>query len=162
MKDLYTDKSGIEGTGIFSNENICKGDHIAFIQGTIKKKIIKTRSDALTIPLWYGITESLWIDPGNTIWRYFNHSCEPNTAIVGTKKLIALKNIKAHTELVFDYSMTDGDILWEMECLCNHRNCRKKINSIQKIPEEAFQKHLPYIPKYFVQLRKKYLTSGKI
>lgn len=164
MKQLYTKTSQINGEGLYTAEHITAGEHIAFIKGKQKTKVIRSKQDALTIPTWYGLTESEWIDPTGTVWAYFNHSCSPNTAIVGTKKLIALKNIKKDTELTIDYSMTDGDIHWELEykCNCGSKNCRERIHSIQRIPEKAFQKHMPHVPKYFVQLRKQYLQSAKI
>ena len=164
MKKLEVKESEIAGVGIHVSEAVMKHEHIAFIQGVRKSKIITDKKDALTIPTWYGITESEWIDPTGTIWESLNHSCEPNTAIIGTKKIIALRNIKKGEEITIDYSMTDGDLLWELEytCGCKSKNCRKAIHSIQRIPEEAFQKHMPFIPKYFVKLRKKHLASAKI
>jgi hypothetical protein len=164
MKKLYTKKSSINGTGLYTKDTISQGEHIAFITGKVRSKVIANKHDALTIPTWYGITESQWIDPTGTIWSYFNHSCEPNSAIIGTKKLIALTTIEPETELTIDYSMTDGDIHWELEytCNCGSKNCRKKIHPIQRISDDVFNKHMPFIPKYFVQLRKKYLRSGKI
>lgn len=164
MKKLYVHKSKINGKGLYTAEPISKGEHIAFIQGTYRRKRSKNSQDALTIPNWYGITESLWIDPGNNVWAFFNHSCQPNTAIVGTKKVIALKKIPADTEITIDYSMTDGDLNWELDrtCGCGSAQCRKKIHSIQRIPEKAFQRHMPFIPKYFIRLRKAYLQSAKL
>ncbi len=160
MKKLFVAKSRIEGNGIYTAEPIKKGEHIAFISGKVRRKKITNARDALTIPLWYGLTDSLWIDPVDTIWRFFNHSCEPNTAITGTKKLIALKDIAKNSELTFDYSMTDADTFWEMDCNCGSRSCRRKILSIQRIPERTFKDHLPYIPKFFIQARKKYLKGS--
>jgi len=164
MKKLFTTESKINGKGLYTAELIKKGEHIAFIKGGYRKKKIENAKDALTIPTWYGITESDWIDPTGTVWAYFNHNCEPNTAIVGTKKLIALENIKKDTELTIDYSMTDGDLYWELEytCNCGSKKCREKIHSIQRIPEKVFQNHMPFIPKYFVKLRKTYQRSAKV
>ncbi len=155
MKKLIVGKSQIQGKGIFTLEPIKKGEHIAFIQGRLVKKKIHNKKEAQSIPLWYGITDIWWIDPQDTIWRYFNHSCEPNTAIIGTKKLIALKNISANSEITFDYSMTDGDPLWEMSCSCNSASCRKKIVAIQRLPEQVFKKHMPHIPRFFIKLRQR-------
>lgn len=162
MKKLEVKKSKVDGVGIYTKEKIKKGEHIAFIKGRLVKKVIKNKKDAQSIPLWYGITESLWIDPMNTIWRYFNHGCEPNTAIIGTRKLIALRAIKEGEEILFDYSMTDGDVLWDMKCSCGSKKCRKIIRSIQLIDQETFKNHLPFIPSYFINLRKRYLKSAKI
>jgi SET domain-containing protein len=160
MKKLFVAKSKIEGNGIYTAEPIKKGEHIAFITGKIRRKKIKDARDAQSIPLWYGLTDTLWIDPAETIWRFFNHSCEPNTAIIGTKKLIALVDIAKNTELTFDYSMTDADTFWEMKCSCGSRTCRKKIHSIQRIPERVYESHLPYIPKFFIRARKNFLNGS--
>lgn len=159
MKTLYVAKSKIEGKGIYSSDKIKRGEHIAFIDGELVRKKSQSAREAASIPLWYGITETLWLDPKSTIWRFFNHSCEPNTAIVGRRKLIALKSIAPDTELTFDYSMSDGDLLWEMTCSCRTPSCRKKIQSIQRIPEKIYKNHLPYIPTYFKKLRAKQLSS---
>lgn len=164
MKKLYVADSAIAGKGIFAAEPIKAHEHISFIKGERKFKVCKDKQDSLNIKNWYGVTESEFIDPNGNIWEYFNHSCDPNTAIVGTRKLIALKPIRKDTEITFDYSMSDGDLLWELEydCACGAKNCRKKIYPIQLVPEEVFQARLPYVPKYFVKLRKKYLASLKL
>ena len=162
MKKLFVAKSRIEGNGIYTEEPIKKGEHIAFISGKVRRRKNKNSRDAQEIPLWFGLTDSLWIDPANTIWQYFNHSCEPNTAIIGTKKLIALRDIPKNSEITFDYSMTDADIYWEMNCHCGTRTCRKKIHSIQRIPEKTFQNHFPYIPKFFLRARKSYLKNQSV
>lgn len=154
MKKLYVGESTIQGKGLFAGEAIKKGEHISFIKGRYVHLKTKNRKEAQSIPLWYGITEEDWIDPTGTIFSFFNHSCQPNTAIIGTKKLIALQNIKKNEEITFDYSMTDGDTLWEMDCSCKVKCCRKKIVSIQNIPESVFNRHMPFIPKYFQKLRK--------
>ncbi len=161
MKKLYVGKSKIQGKGIFAEEKIKKGEHIAFIEGELVKKVTKNAKDAASIPLWYGITDKIWLNPKNTIWRYFNHSCEPNTAIIGKRKLIALKTINEKEELTFDYSMSDGDLLWEMRCTCGSKTCRKKITSIQKLPESVFRSHMPNIPTYFKELRLRYYNKVK-
>jgi SET domain-containing protein len=161
MKKLKVLRSSIEGKGIFADENIRKNEHIAYIQGSLKRKIITSKTQAQSIPLWYGITKTLWLDPENTIWRYFNHSCNPNTAITGQRKLIALTNIKRGSEITFDYSMTDGDTLWEMPCSCRSENCRKVIKSIQLLDDKTFKNHMPFVPKYFVALRKKFKAQAR-
>lgn len=162
MKKMEVRKSKISGVGIHTLEDIKKGEHIAFVTGKLVKKATKTVAEASgkEMALWYGITDVVWLDPVDTIWRYFNHSCEPNTAIVGTRKVIALRNIKKGEELAFDYSMTDGDLLWEMKCTCGSKKCRKTLYSIQRLDQKVVDRHMPYIPKYFQSLRKKYLSSS--
>lgn len=162
MKKLYFKKSKISGNGIYAQEPIKKGEFISFIKGEKIKQTAKSKTEARSMELYYGLSKHVWLNPEKTIWRYFNHSCNPNTAIIGRKKLIALKNILIDEELTFDYSMTDGDILWEMPCNCGSKNCRHVIKSIQRIDEKTYNNHLPFIPIYFQQLRKRYLKSAKI
>lgn len=162
MKKLYTKKSSIHGKGIYTASYIKKGEFIAFIEGKKVRHVSSSKEDARKIDLYYGISKSTWLDPGKNIWRFFNHSCDPNTAIVGTKKLIALKNIKPNEEIFFDYSMTDGDLFWEMPCKCGAKNCRKIITSIQRIDDRTYKNHLPFIPLYFQKLRERYKKNNTI
>lgn len=157
MKKIVVKKSGIHGKGLFITTDVKKGDHITYIKGDYtRKKSSKNKTEAKSIPMWYGVTRTLWIDPKDTEFCYFNHSCSPNTAIVGIKNVIALKNIKAGEELTFDYSMTDADLYWEMPCHCESKDCRKVIKAIQLTPSKYINNHLPHIPKYFLNVYKKY------
>ncbi len=153
-KNLHVGKSDIHGKGIFCSTDIKKGEHIAFISGTLKRFKSKSSNEASSIPTWYGINKSTWIDPGKGIFSFFNHSCDPNTAIIGTKKVVARRDIPAGTELTFDYSFTDADINWTLSdsCTCGSKNCRKIIRSIQNLSPATVKAHYPLIPKYFLNL----------
>lgn len=156
MKKLYVRKSQINGSGIYTEENIKKHEFIAFIQGKVVTMVSNTKEEADAMGLLFGISKTKWIDPTGTIWQYFNHSCDPNTAIIGTKKVIALRNIEKDEELTFDYSLTDADLNWEMDCSCGSKNCRKKITSIQKLSQKVYKHTLPFIPKKFQKIRENY------
>ncbi len=157
MKKLYTGKSNINGTGLFTAEAIKNGEFISFVKGTKKKFCSTDAVTATNIPTWYGVTKTIWIDPEKSVFQFFNHSCDPNTAIIGTKKVIARKNIAAGEEITFDYSFTDGDVNWtlENECSCGTKLCRKKIQSIQRLSPKTVRGHYPFIPRYFLNLYKK-------
>lgn len=153
MKKLEVkNKSQIHGRGLFACEDIKKGERVQFVTGNVVYKIAKSKEDTHDMATWYGISKSKWIDPGSTIFAFLNHSCEPNCAIVGTKTLISIKNIKAGEEISIDYSMTDSDPFWEMNCLCGSRKCRGTIKSIQFLPKKTFDSHMPNIPRYFQKL----------
>jgi len=157
MDKIIVKKSGIHGKGLFTTVDIKKGDYITYIKGKYtRKKVSGSKKEAGSIPMWYGVTRTLWIDPKGTIFCYFNHSCKPNTAIVGIKKVIALRNIKAGEELTFDYSMTDADPYWEMSCCCGSKNCRETLRAIQFTPYTYIQGHFPNIPKYFLNIYNKH------
>lgn len=163
MKNLYVKQSGIAGKGIHAKTQIPKGKRIAYIQGVERKFKSGSKTESLKIPTWYGISKTKWIDPKGTIFQYMNHSCKPNAAIIGTKTVIALRNIKPNEEITIDYSMTDADELWELfPCQCNMKNCRKHIRSIQHLAPSIVRTHLPFIPKYFVDLYKRSHSSATL
>jgi hypothetical protein len=52
-------------------------------------------------------------------WRFLNHSCRPNAAIVG-RELIAIGAIAAGEEVTFDYNMTEYEMASPFRCRCGH------------------------------------------
>ncbi len=152
MKKILIQGSGIEGKGMFAAEDIAPGQLIRYVTGQRVKKLPKTREESLSIPNWFGLSKYFWIDPGQGPFSFLNHSCDANAAIKGTKSLVAMRPIREGEEITMDYSMTDPDPLWEMDCLCKTPVCRKVIRSIHSVPTEVFQKHMPYIPRYFQRI----------
>lgn len=149
MKKIVIEASKIEGKGIFAGEDIKKGELIQYITGKRVKKLPKSKEESLSIPNWFGLSRHFWIDPGDSAFRYLNHSCNPNAAIKGTKSLVAMRSIRKGEEVTMDYSMTDADPLWEMRCICGEEECRKIIRSIHSVPTQVFKRHMPYTPRYF-------------
>lgn len=173
MKHIYIRTSGIDGKGVAAGENIKKGDSIQHIKGEVRFLTVKNKKDSLSNPNWIGIGENKWIYPDYPN-QYLNHSCNPNSGIKGTITIkdsdksmkgnyavVALKDIKEGEEITIDYSIIEGDDLWEMKCTCGEKNCRKIIRSIQFMPEDQFEKYLPYVPTYFKNLYlKRHKHSG--
>jgi uncharacterized protein len=155
MKHIYHSTSAIDGMGVMAGENIKKGEVIQHIKGEIKLFVPTTKEESASYPDWVGVGKNKWIDPAYPN-KYLNHSCNPNTGIKGRVTMVALKNIKEGEEITVDYSIIEGDDLWEMECRCGERNCRGLIRSIQYLPEEQYKKYLPYIPTYFQKLHNRY------
>lgn len=154
MKHFYIATSKIAGKGIMAGEDIKKGDLIRYIKGEIKFLSIKSKEDSLSYPNWIGIDKGVWIDPDHP-HQYLNHSCDPTAGIKGKVSIVALKNIKEGEEITIDYSIIEGDDLWEMPCSCGSKDCRKIIRSIQYLPKKTYKKYLPFIPKYFQRLYNK-------
>ena len=149
MKKVYAGKSRIEGKGVFINEDVKKGEVICDIEGEIKKRVIKSEKGSEKFANWIGMGENLWLNPNKTKFRFLNHSCDPSVAIVDMKTLLALKDLKKGDEITFDYSLTDMDQYWEMECHCGSEKCRGIIRPIYSVPTEVFKNHYPNIPEYF-------------
>jgi len=158
MKGVYHTTSRIDGLGICAGENIKKGDVIQHIKGKVRFKINKNKRDALSHPNWVGLKKNKWIDPDYPN-KYLNHSCNPNAGIRGSVTMVAIKNINEGEEITVDYSIIEGDHMWEMECKCGEKNCRKIIRSVQFLSERQFKKYLPYVPKYFQEIHKRYVVK---
>lgn len=151
-RNLTVGNSDIQGTGLFASQSFERGTVIALISGKKVKLLSKSKAESLSIPTWYGLGRSIWLDPTNTIFEYLNHSCNPNAAISGTKTLVAIKSIGRGDEVTIDYSMTDADPLWEMNCSCGSNSCRKVIKAITSLPTDIVKSHMPYIPRYFQRI----------
>jgi hypothetical protein len=149
MKKVSVRKSGVHGKGLFADEDIKKGEHIQYIKGKPVKKVVKSPRDSERIANWIGAGKNRWMKTAGTPFRFLNHSCGPNAAITGTKTLIAMEDIPSGREITIDYSMSDADPYYRINCRCGSKRCRKEIRAIYSVPKEVFQKHMPYIPRYF-------------
>ncbi|HMP85611.1 MAG TPA: SET domain-containing protein [Candidatus Paceibacterota bacterium] len=158
MKDIYICNSKIQGKGVHAGEDIKKGELIQYVKGEVKFLTIKDENDSKLYPNWIGIGKNKWINV-NYPHQYLNHSCNPNSSIRGKVSVVALKDIKEGDEITIDYSVTECDEFWEMDCACEAKNCRKVIKSIQYLPKKTFDKYMPYIPTYF---RNFYLKTKKL
>ena len=151
MKHIYTCSSSIEGLGINIGEDAKRGEVICRIKGDMQFKVNKSRRDALAHPNWVGVTKDHWIDPDKP-FKFLNHSCNPSAGVRGKVELVALRDMKEGEEITVDYSTIEGDPRWEMPCACKQANCRKIIRSIHFLPEEQFNKYLPFVSTYFKNL----------
>lgn len=60
---------------------------------------------------------------------YLNHSCNPNVGMDDCLTVIAINDISAGEELVYDYAFCEADEQWRLKAVCNcgSTNCRKTI-----------------------------------
>lgn len=170
MKHIYIRTSPIEGMGVFAGEDVKRGEVIQVIKGEARFLTVTNKEESLSYPNWIGVGKNKWIDPDYPN-QYLNHSCNPNASVkgrivIGKDKvakgkydIVAIRPIKEGEEVSIDYSVIEGDDLWEMKCECGEKNCRKIIRSIRFMPKKQFEKYLPYVPTYFKNLYIK--ESGK-
>jgi hypothetical protein len=52
-------------------------------------------------------------------WRFLNHSCDPNSALVG-REIVALRTIAEGEEVTFNYNTTEYDMASPFRCHCGH------------------------------------------
>ena len=157
---VYIGKSKLHGKGLFASKDIKKGEIIFNIKGKKVNFLINDKKAAKIAGFnWIGIGRNSWIDPID-LGLYFNHSCDPNSAIAGKVQVIAIRDIKKGEEVTSDYSLTETDIFWHIKCTCGSKNCRKVINSIQFLPPKTFLKYSNIIPKYFQSIYKRFKVSN--
>jgi SET domain-containing protein len=74
--------------------------------------------------------------------RFANHSCEPNVGIANKLDLIAIADIGAGEEILFDYSTTMDEDHYQMECKCGKPGCRKVVTDFKLLPKATREKYL--------------------
>ena len=116
--DTYLDKSKIQGVGVFSKENIKKGQLIKEVRPDFEIEFNKDNLPKMPLALAKLIdTHAYERELGSKILvmgidneKYLNHSNDPNVNDNG----IALKDIKIGDEITVDYKDFDVNInkLW--------------------------------------------------
>lgn len=124
-RTVYIGNSDIHGRGAHAGQGFSAGDVIWTMTG--KPVFHSSSSDQ---PNLVGVSPTMWIDPDAPI-SHMNHSCAPNAAFGPKFQLIALSPIYAHEEITFDYSTTEADPHWGMDCACAAPACRQHLRAIQ-------------------------------
>lgn len=98
-----------------------------------------------------------YLDPGDGVGRYLNHSCEPNAGIRksnGQLFLFAAAVIRKGAEVLIDYSTTIGDDdIWTMRCRCGRDTCRRTIRRFGALPPELQASYIErgMVPRYILE-----------
>lgn len=141
-------QTGKHGKGVFATKRIRKGEVIAKFDGTIYGFDFEDWTKDLYNHV-IQFAEDKWRD-SKGLARYFNHSCEPNAGIKRRFEIVAMRDIAAGEEVVWDYGMTE-DYVWRMKCTCGTPLCRKVIGSFKTIPAETLKKYKGYISSWLVK-----------
>ncbi len=136
-KKTYSKKKGL-GFAVFANKKI-KKDEVLFVMGGYVLTIEdENELSGIVADKPIEISEKFSIGPRKPSdiekmpQHYVNHSCNPNAGFNGQVFMVAMKNIKAHEEIVYDYAMimhtnSKSNSFFTFECLCESKDCRKKI-----------------------------------
>ena len=112
--DTYLDKSKIHGIGVFSKENVNKGEQIKEERPEFEIEFNKNKLPSMPLSLAKLIDTHAYerkIGSGILVLgldneKYLNHSDDPSVNDDG----IALKNIKIGDEITIDYNNFDDNI----------------------------------------------------
>ena len=153
MKKIYVAQTKNKGKGLFAKLNIKKDDVLFVVKGRMVQDDNYYPGDYYKSgPRWLALEKYTWLVPLRTnLWWFINHSCKPNAGLRGKATVVAMKNIKKGEEITIDYSITEEDPYWKMDCNCGEKNCRKVIKGIKYLPHNFFIKYKLYIPKFLVE-----------
>lgn len=143
---LIVRSSDIHAAGVYTTTPIAKGTRIVEYIGPL---ISKERSDQLydgrPFTYLFALDDGSIID-GHGLASFINHCCEPNCEtdeINGHIWIVAIRDVKAGEELMYDYCLFDGDAPDDSPCHCGARKCRGTMYSdeeIKRFKKEAAKK----------------------
>jgi len=140
---LRFEKSKINGWGVFNTQKLHVGEAIIEFIGDIYDLRTGLKRFKLANPnkmMMFSIDESHFIDIENSygIFRFINHSCEPNCNLRLLKRrgyeicvLYASTEIEPYTELLIDYSIPNGEKIPHIPCACKSDFCRGSLNRLE-------------------------------
>lgn len=149
--------STIAGVGLFAQRDFEPGQRICRLSGTLHSlaEVVAEPDDGR-----FSGADVLGVDDGwylvlDELHRCFNHSCDPNAAVVGTGdrvEMIAIRDVRSGDEVTFDYSTTMADdeetivaaghSLWRCTCRCGAGNCRGEIDQFATLTPERQRRYL--------------------
>ncbi len=142
--------AGRKGYGIFAVQPIVCGETVAGFGGTVCDRATFSalpedrQIHAIQIDDELYMVGSVDPDPADLA----NHSCAPNTGVVGNILLVAMANIAVGDEVCFDYAMCDAADYDEFICACGTPECRKVVTSADWQRPELQERYRGWMSSY--------------
>lgn len=149
MSQLYTAASTVAGKGLFTAVHITAKSIIFRFEG---ERIYHdyTPEFALEGANWIGVGDREWLIPeADDPVLFLNHSCNPNVFITRNLEVISARDIPANAELLLDYSSTELDPFWKMNCNCGSADCRHVVRNFSSLPLAKQLQYRNYIHPVF-------------
>lgn len=81
-------------------------------------------------------------DMDRHVWRFLNHSCEPNATLRG-RRLVALRAIARFEEITFDYNTNEFDMACPFPCACGAPTCLGIIRGYRHLSQAQRERIAP-------------------
>ena len=118
--------SKTHGTGVFAIEHIRKDERIAIFGGDVmlidEIKNFPKNIEEYTLQIEERFVLGLRNESDIEDSDFLNHSCNPNSGFKGQIFLVAMRDIKKHEEITFDYAMVVSKSVGSnivFECISN-------------------------------------------
>src|ERR1700679_508536 len=123
---LVVRPSPIHSVGVYTSTPIRKGTRVVEYAGErITPEEADRRYDGVSRTYLYGLDDGKTVIDGHGMGAYLNHSCDPNCEVDEIKNrvwILAIRNIAAGEELLWDYNLYDDDD--PAPCHCGSPKCR--------------------------------------
>jgi uncharacterized protein len=123
---LVVRPSRIHAVGVFTTTPIRKGTRVVEYSGPrLTAEEANRLYDGASRTYLYGLDDGKTVIDGEGMGAYLNHSCEPNCEVDEIKNrvwILAIRNIAAGEELLWDYNLYDDDD--PAPCHCGSPKCR--------------------------------------
>ena len=137
---LIIRSSTIHAAGCYTTEPIARGARIVEYTGPrVTKEVADQRYENSVVTYLFGLGDGSYVIDGHGVAMFLNHSCEPNCEtdeVDGRVWIMAIRNIAAGEELVYDYNLYDGDDD-PATCNCGAAKCRGSMYSPEEIKKRA-------------------------
>jgi len=134
--------------GVFAKERISKGEEIAAFDGSEYIGYYNTELPPEVIDHGIQIAKDR-VRNSEGFARRINHSCDPNCGIKDLIRIVAMRDIEAGEEILWDYDMSEN-AEWEMLCSCSSKNCRKIVLGYRYLPQRFRDRYEGYISEYLL------------
>lgn len=133
---LIIRSSAIHAAGCYTTTSIGKGSRIVEYTGPrITKEAADKKYQDSYLTYLFGLGDGAFVIDGHCAAMFINHSCDANCEteeIDGRVWIIAITEISAGAELVYDYNLYDGGDD-EALCNCGASSCRKTMYSAEEL-----------------------------
>ncbi len=126
-QNVYVSPTQPHGLGVFALKGFNVGDKVLVFRGPRKRREDFKNTYEKDHSLQINLNE--YIGPSGGEDDFVNHSCCPNTYLIGRQTLVAHQPIFPHEEITVDYATCTEEPGWQMVCHCGATHCRKTIKS---------------------------------
>ena len=138
---LIVRSSDIHAAGCYTTRPLRKGQRVCEYDGPrMSKAIADERYADRSVTYLFGFGEGDMVIDGFGAAMFMNHCCEPNCETEEDEDnrifVVALRNIAAGEELVYEYNLWDSDDV-EQDCYCGKPKCRGTMFSPAEVERRA-------------------------